>query len=44
MRFHDVVIFEGCYGPNQRGVHLLQLLRRRLLHTAVNTILNAVGQ
>jgi hypothetical protein len=39
MRFHDVVIFEACY-----GVHLLQLLRRRLFHRAVDTILNAVGQ
>ena len=41
MRFHDVVIFEGCYGPDQRGMHLLQLLRRRLLHQAINTIPNA---
>jgi hypothetical protein len=41
VRFRNVVIVEGCYGPDHRGMHLLQLLGRRLLHQSVNTIPNA---
>ena len=40
MRFRVVMIFERCYGPDQRAMHVLQLLRGRLLHRAVNTVPN----
>jgi hypothetical protein len=35
MRFLVVMILEGCYGPDQRAMHLLQSPCGRLLHWAL---------
>jgi len=44
MRFRHFLAFERSYGPDQRGMHLLQFVRWSLLHASVNTDLNSLGQ